>query len=894
METAFDIVAPITGVTLHQTYTSPVFNATDLDFDFDFDFRLSPEVQSLQPGDQLIFLDTARSSPGLGEWDLTTLFPSSVNAASVSGGHGVNSFHFALQFNLPWFQFQGMIKMHPFPSISTPGPALLAPLRTSDALVASNIRNALIGSVMSNSQLSEGEAVKKITNMVEILVPELYPGENSLRLSQLLEGSGKDSDAEAEEFALYFMSNNTPDAEGLKRLSEYIMTQKPKEHFRQLFQMRTPTVEAISMRLLETVAEGETELTLKALIDAGIDKCNLSGSRGGRLLQQAIFHEQKDVAKMLIQSGANVNAKPATGHRCCWTPLGGAAAGDDTDLVRLLLKAGAKVVGVGHQCELSLAIEYGSTGVIDLLLEAGANVDKCEVKDTNTLEWCLSNADMGLYHMLALFSQRERTAVTVGGVLTAAERGVPGLQSYLDGKGYSGSSEQLETLECALILAVRERSRLGTAKTLLDYGVDPNARRVANQHSPLVQVISDEDDVNDRLELLLDAGADITSQGIILAAFWNKFDIVTFLFEAGADIEELGQEVLSGVIWIRNVQVVKLILRLGVDLRQPDASGRFPMQRAAQTGALNILKLVFEAGGDINAPPGGKEHYTALHYAAERGNLQCVRFLIEAGAQVNQLQHCRGMTLLEACASGNDSTKFSSERSQIFRLLLNSGANANGPSIRTRCRQWNSALTALIARSAGDELIQALLNAGADINQSGCGKSARTAIQAAAEVGNLDVIKELLLRRANINAPAAMKMGRTALQAACSSEEPNLELIRLLLDHGAEVNADAGIYGGLTALQGAAIRGHIKIALLLIDHGAHVNAEPALSEGRMALDGAAEHGRLDMAKLLLNAGAKSEKEGNSGYDRAIELAEENGHFYMRGLFEDHLKEMAGL
>jgi hypothetical protein len=44
-----------------------------------------------------------------------------------------------------------------------------------------------------------------------------------------------------------------------------------------------------------------------------------------------------------------------------------------------------------------------------------------------------------------------------------------------------------------------------------------------------------------------------------------------------------------------------------------------------------------------------------------------------------------------------------------------------------------------------------------------------------------------------------------------------------------------------------------------------------------------------MVKLLLNAGAKSEAEGQSKYDRAIELAEENGHYYMRGLFKTHLE-----
>jgi ankyrin repeat protein len=105
--------------------------------------------------------------------------------------------------------------------------------------------------------------------------------------------------------------------------------------------------------------------------------------------------------------------------------------------------------------------------------------------------------------------------------------------------------------------------------------------------------------------------------------------------------------------------------------------------------------------------------------------------------------------------------------------------------------------------------------------------------------------------------------GRTALQAACSGDNPNLELTKYLLKEGAEVNAAAGIKRGLTGLQGAAIQGHIKIALVLLDAGAYVNAEPAEIEWRMALDGAAEHGRLDMVQLLLNFGAKSEVSGDT-------------------------------
>ena len=121
------------------------------------------------------------------------------------------------------------------------------------------------------------------------------------------------------------------------------------------------------------------------------------------------------------------------------------------------------------------------------------------------------------------------------------------------------------------------------------------------------------------------------------------------------------------------------------------------------------------------------------------------------------------------------------------------------------------------------------MEAGSDVNQPGQGEGARTSIQAAAEVG---------------------------------------------------------IIGSLTALQGAAIQGHMDIVLLL-NAGVDVNADPAKEQGRMALDGAAEHGQLEMVQLLLNANAESEEYGGAGYDRAMELAKENGHFAVVELLKSH-------
>ncbi len=71
----------------------------------------------------------------------------------------------------------------------------------------------------------------------------------------------------------------------------------------------------------------------------------------------------------------------------------------------------------------------------------------------------------------------------------------------------------------------------------------------------------------------------------------------------------------------------------------------------AMAGDLQAVQAVINAGADINA--GDKDGYTFLHFAAYRGRLEIVRWLIEeAGAKV-ELRSERGETPLHRAAEHN-------------------------------------------------------------------------------------------------------------------------------------------------------------------------------------------------------------------------------------------------
>lgn len=89
--------------------------------------------------------------------------------------------------------------------------------------------------------------------------------------------------------------------------------------------------------------------------------------------------------------------------------------------------------------------------------------------------------------------------------------------------------------------------------------------------------------------------------------------------------------VLTKAIESNDVETVINLLRQGVELNPLyDLS---PLAEATRRGNLDLMKLLIKAGADVNFQM--EEGYTALMDAALAGNLDAVKILVEAGADVN-------------------------------------------------------------------------------------------------------------------------------------------------------------------------------------------------------------------------------------------------------------------
>ena len=142
-----------------------------------------------------------------------------------------------------------------------------------------------------------------------------------------------------------------------------------------------------------------------------------------------------------------------------------------------------------------------------------------------------------------------------------------------------------------------------------------------------------------------------------------------------------------------------------------------------------------------------------------------------------------------------------------------------------------------------------------------------TGIEAAAQIGRVDIVEFLLRAGAPLDICTAAMLRRKDQVAAFLLTDPGLsqargahglpvmyypairgdqEIAALLLGKGAEINAGAG---GNTALHGAVLFGQVAMVRWLLEHG----ADPALMDynGKTALELARENNQGAIVELLI-------------------------------------------
>ncbi len=510
----------------------------------------------------------------------------------------------------------------------------------------------------------------------------------------------------------------------------------------------------------------------------------LIGLAAGRSdVADAVMRGDNAAAQQLIDQHADVNAPQADGA----TALHWAVFRSDQQMVDLLLRAGAnpKVANRDGSTPLWLASTNGQADIIESLLKAGADVN-------------------------------ERLPLGRTPLMAAARTG-----------------------------------NVDALKVLLDHGADVNAKETLRGTTPLMWA-ADEGHAA-AIQLLAQHGANVAARsekaergrGPALGKANDPRKQVAAQGAALAAGRALDLQQLSGLRGDNN--------GIGGQAAGGGAAGR--AGAGAGRGRGGAAAAGAEQGFDVNddaavaafgfrnrAPVLDGGELTPLVYAVRANDLDSVKALLAAGADINQTTGYGWSPVLVA------------SQNRYYKLgawLLDHGADVN-----------------LANKGGWTPLYLATDNRNIESGDYPVRKG---------DMDHLDYIKLLIAKGANVNARVKDSTetrtvftnqwldenGATAFLRA--SQSGDLVLMKLLLEHGADPRIDTALH--VTALQVAAGIGWVEgityewspeatleAVKMLIELGLDVNAQA--DTGRTALHGAAHKGRADVIQVLADHGAK--------------------------------------
>jgi len=166
---------------------------------------------------------------------------------------------------------------------------------------------------------------------------------------------------------------------------------------------------------------------------------------------------------------------------------------------------------------------------------------------------------------------------------------------------------------------------------------------------------------------LLNSGNRLQQTPLLMASFGGHTDIVLFLLERGAKIDQpdsFGATPLHMAVLGGQTEIVELLISKGADVNIKSRNGKIPLQMAFEKDAPDIVEVFIKHGLAINSSinPYGR---TMLHEAAIQGKIKIAGFLIDKGAVIDAKDNAGKSPLDFALICDNQ---------KVAELLISKGA----------------------------------------------------------------------------------------------------------------------------------------------------------------------------------------------------------------------------
>jgi len=449
-----------------------------------------------------------------------------------------------------------------------------------------------------------------------------------------------------------------------------------------------------------------------------------------------------------------------------------------------------------NRSDVADAVMRGDTATLRALLQQRSDANAAQPDGATALHWAAYRNDLDAADLLIRAGANPKATNREGASILSLAC-INGSEAMIEKLLNAGAdvNERLPNGETPLMMAARTGNAAALA-TLLRRGADVNARENLRGTTALMWAAAESHPAV--LKVLIAHGADINARSNPTPKGRSAYLAPTAVTRARqfADENERPNEQRSS----RNAS----------DARA-DGGGLTPLVFAARRGDVESIRILLDAGADVNGTT--QYGWTPLLTATQNRYYAAALFLLERGADPN-IANKGGWTPLYLATDnrnieGGDYPvrKPDMDHLVFIRKLLEKGANPNARAIdSTETRtiftmQWlyeDGATPFLRAAQSGDvNLMKLLLEYGADPLIST--KNGDTALMAASGIGWVEGVTFEW------------------------SKKENLEAVRLCLELGIDVNAADG--DGRTALHGAAHKGRNDVVQLLVDHGARLDAK---------------------------------------------------------------------
>jgi ankyrin repeat protein len=430
-------------------------------------------------------------------------------------------------------------------------------------------------------------------------------------------------------------------------------------------------LDAIPLLANAMVYEGSAQRELSRLLTRAVEDASNASTLVKKLLEEgastdirnplvlACNHGLESMVLLLLESGADPNLNYER------LPLAVAAEQGSIPLLEILLNAKADVNGIDV---VQSAARGGDVGTMRFLIDSGANIhveQSPQYESRGYISEPLQCAAAKGYDAMVRFLLE--TGIIPSTPSPYSKPYSKGEAAFVDACSYNHESTALLLVDAGVDIHIKDGGGRNSDTTpnhsesiatiamlhaakhgmpkLMKHALDAGAS--ANAYDPNVDYwqslldIAVESGNAETVTLLLEYGADIQDGGVsqtpLHTAIENKkLDVTQLLLERGADVESTASDEKETPLHVAAgkdmVAFATLLLSHNAEIESVDKDGQTPLHKAAREGYVAMVNMLLEKGAKIDARD--REEWTPVHRAAWNRHADVVELLKRKGADM--------------------------------------------------------------------------------------------------------------------------------------------------------------------------------------------------------------------------------------------------------------------